>query len=278
MKRLSIKEFFQFSSGFSAFTAAAAVLVYMTYLPNCAVLLCRAAVLLSLLLFSGFNQAKSIVVAAGEWQGYTHANGSGLYFDIVREALNQPDLKMHIRVSNWKRAKHSFLAGRADILICDYKTEHPGWFYPRWHLDYDPSVQVFSMTPLADLSVLADQPVGWLLGYDFDQYLPVAVKAYEVASHVEGFQLLQHGRLKAFLSYQMQVPAALQSQLFAVELQQAKAMYPVFRDDLQGRLLAKAYDEGMQRLYRSGRLKALFNNPVLYQQARFSDVPEKTPD
>lgn len=250
----------------------------MNSLPSCIVVLFRAAVLLSLLLFSGMNQAKSIVVTAGEWPGYTHANGSGLYFDILREALNQPDLKMHIRVSNWKRAKHSFLAGRADILICDYKTVHSGWFYPRWHLDYDPSVQLYSMSALASLAELADQPVGWLLGYDFDQYLPVQVKAYEVASHAEGFQLLSHGRLKAFISYQMHVPVALQSQLSAIELHQARAMYPVFRDDLQGRLLAKAYDEGMLRLYQSGRLKALFNNAVLYQQARFSEVAEQAPD
>lgn len=249
----------------------------MNSLPGGILVLLRAAVLLSLLL-SGVSQAKSIVVTAGEWQGYTHANGSGLYFDILREALNQPDLKMHIRVSNWKRAKHSFLAGRADILICDYKTAQSGWFYPRWHLDYDPSVKVFSMTPLKSLTELADQPVGWLLGYDFDQYLPVQVKAYEVASHAEGFQLLSHGRLKAFISYQMHVPAALQSQLSAIELQQARAMYPVFRDDLQGRLLAKAYDEGMRRLYQSGRLKTLFNNAALYQQARFSEAAEQAPD
>lgn len=250
----------------------------MTSLPGGIVELLRAAVLLSLLLFSGVSQAKSIVVTAGEWPGYTHANGSGLYFELLREALNQPDLKMHIRVSNWKRAKHSFLAGRADILICDYKTEHAGWFYPRWHLDYDPSVTLYSMTPLKSLAELADQPVGWLLGYDSDQYLPVPVRAYEVISHAEGFQLLAHGRLKAFVSYQIHVPVALQSQLSAIELQQARAMYPVFRDDLQGRLLAKAYDEGMQRLYQSGRLKTLFNNTALYQQARFSEVAKQTPD
>lgn len=246
----------------------------MTHLATFSAAFCRAVVALGLLLFMTQAQAKSIVIAAGEWPGYTHANGSGLYFDILREALNQPDLKMHIRVSNWKRAKHSFLANRADILICDYKTANTGWYYPRWHLDYDPSVRVFSLSKLGDIAELAEQPVGWLLGYDFDQYLPVQVKAYEVASHAEGFQLLQHGRLKAFISYQVHVPPNLQSQLSSIELQQAKAMYPVFRNDLQGRLLARAFDEGMLRLYQSGRLKTLFNNAALYQQARFSQVAE----
>lgn len=232
------------------------------------------AVFFALLLFTTTAGAKSIVIAAGDWPGYTHANGSGLYFDILREALEQPDLKLHIRVSNWKRAKHMFMAGRADVLICDYKTAHPGWFYPRWHLDYDQSVQLYSLQPLPNLHALADQPVGWLLGYDFDQYLPVNVKAYEAASHAEGFQLLEHGRLTAFISYQMHVPARLRSQLTVIELQQAVAMYPVFRNDLQGRLLARAYDEGMLKLYRTGRLKALFNNARLYQQAKFNELAE----
>lgn len=229
-------------------------------------------VVLFAMLLATAASAKSIVIASGEWRGYTHANGSGLYFDIFREALNQPDLKLHIRVSNWKRAKHMFIAGRADVLICDYKSGHSGWFYPRWHLDYDQSVQVYSMTPLANLQSLADQPVGWLLGYEFDQYLPVKVKAYEVASHDEGFQLLEHNRLTAFVSYQQHVPARLARQLSVIELQQAMAMYPVFRNDLQGRLLARAYDEGMLRLYQTGRLKELFNNARLYQQANFADV------
>ncbi len=87
------------------------------------------AVFFALLLFTATVSAKSIVIAAGDWQGYTDANGSGLYFDIFREALAQPDLKLHIRVSNWKRAKHMFMAGRADVLICDYKTAHPGCFF-----------------------------------------------------------------------------------------------------------------------------------------------------
>ena len=59
-----------------------------------------------------------------------------------------------------------------------------------------------------------------------------------------------------------------------IELQQAVAMYPVFRNDLQGRLLARAYDEGMLKLYRTGRLKALFNNARLYQQAKFNELAE----
>jgi hypothetical protein len=59
-----------------------------------------------------------------------------------------------------------------------------------------------------------------------------------------------------------------------IELQQAVAMYPVFRNDLQGRLLARAFDEGMLRLYQTGRLKALFNNARLYQQAKFAELAE----
>ncbi len=112
-----------------------------------------------------------------------------------------------------------FHANRADILICDYRSADPMRLWPRWHLDFDQPILLFSRQPLSDLQQLRDQPVGWLLGYDFDRYLPVSVKSYEVATDLEGFTLLQHGRLTAFISYQMYLPKPLKSQFYGTELQ-----------------------------------------------------------
>lgn len=224
--------------------------------------------------YSMVSQAKTLTVAAAQWPGYTHADGSGLYFQILREALATEDIQLNIRTSNWKRAKHMFHANRADILICDYRSADPMRLWPRWHLDFDQPILLFSRQPLPDLQQLRDQPVGWLLGYDFDRYLPVSVKSYEVATDLEGFTLLQHGRLAAFISYQMHLPKPLQSQLYSTELAAAQPMYPVFHNDFNGRMLARAYDAGMRRLYQSGRLAELFNNTALYQHARFEQLAQ----
>jgi ABC-type amino acid transport substrate-binding protein len=228
------------------------------------------------LLFSFASFAKTVTVTAAQWPGYTHVDGSGLYFQILREALASENIQLNIRTSNWKRAKHMFQANRADILICDYRAVDTRRLWPRWHLDYDQPILLFSQQPIKDLQQLQDQPVGWLLGYDFDRYLPVSVRSYEVATDKEGFTLLQHGRLSAFISYQMHLPARMQSRFHSMELAAAQPMYPVFHNDFNGRNLARAFDAGMQRLYQSGRLAALFNNPQLYQHARFDKVSQPT--
>lgn len=224
--------------------------------------------------FSVVSQAKTLTVAAAQWPGYTHADGTGLYFQILREALATENIQLNIRTSNWKRAKHMFHANRADILICDYRSADPMRLWPRWHLDFDQPILLFSRLQLTNLQQLQDQPVGWLLGYDFDRYLPVSVKSYEVATDQEGFTLLQHGRLTAFISYQMHLPPALKSQFHSLELAAAQPMYPVFHNDFNGRMLARAFDTGMRRLYQSGRLAELFNNPELYQHARFEPLAQ----
>lgn len=223
------------------------------------------------------SQAKTLTVASAQWRGYTHADGTGLYFQILREALATENVQLNIRTSNWKRAKHMFQANRADILICDYRSVDPMRLWPRWHLDYDQPILLFSLQPILQLQQLQDQSVGWLLGYDFDRYLPVSVRPYEVATDQEGFVLLQHGRLTAFISYQMHLPVPLQSSFHSMELAAAQPMYPVFHNDFNGRNLARAFDAGMQRLYESGRLAELFNNPQLYQHARLDQMEQKEP-
>ena len=225
-----------------------------------------------LLLFLPVAVAKSITVAASPWVGLTHADGTGLYFQIFREAMATQDIQIQIRLSNWKRAKHMFYAKRADVLLADYHHEDPSRFFPRWHLDYDQSVQLYSLQPLQNLSQLKDRPVGWLLGYDFDQYLPVPVKPYEVATEHEGFMLLQHQRLAAFISYQHHQPDPLVLPLYSTEILSAQPLYPLFQNDFQGRRLARAYDLGMAQLHQSGRLAELHASDERYLRARYDRV------
>lgn len=218
--------------------------------------------------------AKTVTVVSGEWPGLTHADGSGLHFEIFRQAMALSNIHIKTRVSNWKRAKHMFAQQRVQVLLGDYKTASDDLIYPTWHLDYDTAIVLYSLKPLPRLSELAQQPVGWVLGYDFGVFLPVPVVPYEVATAAEGFSLLQHGRLAALISSDNNVPAALSSKLTRITLQPGKAMYPVFQNSFEGRLLARAYDEGMRQLYESGRLEALFHHAGNYQQAKF---PPATP-
>ncbi len=219
------------------------------------------------LLWGSVVQAKTVTVVAAQWPPLTQVDGSGLYFDVLREALDGQDIRFNIRVVNWKRAKQMFYAKRADILLADYHMTGLRQHFPFWHLDMDRPVILFSPQPVQALTQLQGKAVGWLLGYDFDQLLPVRVDGIEVQTEIQGFELLEHQRLDAYISYDEQVPPRLQGKLQRIVLMGAQPLYPVFQNDFAGRKLAEQFDQGMQRLYQSGRLQQLYQQ--YYQRAAF---------
>lgn len=218
-------------------------------------------------------EAKTITVVAGAWGDFTKADGSGLYFDVLRAALAQSDIELKIRVTNWKRAKQMFYAGRADVLLADFRAGSDRRFVPEWHLDMDPPVLIFSLQQVTDLQALRGKTVGWMLGYDFGDYLPVAVNGVEVSAEKFGFDMLLYGRLDAYISYQDNVPDELRTQLKHRQLAAAQALYPVFQNTFAGRQLAADFDRGMQQLYRGGRLQQLYGPH--YRQAGFPPASDK---
>ncbi|MDZ7868687.1 MAG: transporter substrate-binding domain-containing protein [Rheinheimera sp.] len=212
-------------------------------------------------------QAKTVTVAAGAWGGMTAADGSGLYFQVLREALSGTDIELKVRVTNWKRAKQMFYANRADLLLADYRSNGNRQFFPQWHIDMDPPVVVFSLQPLLTADVLQGKTVGWMLGYEFGQFIPVPVDGVEVSAEQFGFDMLEYGRLDAFISYDSNVPQALKAKLKSLQLAPAQPLYPVFQNTFAGRQLAAEFDRGMLRLYQSGRLAQIY--AAHFQQANF---------
>ncbi len=220
-----------------------------------------------LLCSSALTQAKTLTVVAGAWGDFTKPDGTGLYFDVLRAALAQSDIELNIRVTNWKRAKQMFYAGRADVLLADFRGNGERRFVPQWQLNMDPPVQLFSLQQVNDLQSLQGKAVGWMLGYDYGDYLPVTVNGIEVSAEKFGFDMLQYGRLDAYISYQDNVPDELRKKLQQRQLAPAQALYPVFQNTFAGRQLAADFDRGMQKLYQTGQLQQLYGS--YYQQAGF---------
>lgn len=218
--------------------------------------------------------ASSITVVSSPWPGYTEPDGHGLYFDVMREALRTQGVEFKTQISNWKRARFAFASQRADVLVCDYASEHATGVYPKWFLDVDPAVFVFSREPLSTLDRLNGHEVGWVLGYEFASLVPADVQVVEVDSHADGFRMLQAGRLTALVSYQQHVPQGWQGPLFQLQVQPPRHLYPVFQNTIQGRQLATKFDLGMEQLRRSGRLKMLYPTDVWVRSALEHFQPE----
>lgn len=211
-------------------------------------------------------QASPLLVASSQWPGYTEADGQGVYFEVLRQALRSQGVEFKVQVSNWKRARFAFDQQRADVLVCDYASEHASGVYPKWYLDMDPAVFVFTRQPMPSLQQLKGQSVGWVLGYKFAHLVPSEIQLVEVNSHADGFRLLQGGRLTAVVSYQQHVPADWQGPIFKTQVQAPRPLYPVFQNTVSGRELARLFDQGMQQLQQQGRLQALYP-PDVWQRS-----------
>lgn len=219
-----------------------------------------------LLLAPSLAWGSQTIVVSSQWPGFTQADGTGLYFEVLRQALRSQGVEFKVQVSNWKRARFAFEQQRADVLVCDYANEHSEGVYPVWYLDMDPAVFVYSRQPLSSLSMLQRQPVGWVLGYKFARLVPNDIQLVELDSHADGFRMLQAGRLAAVVSYQQHVPADWQGPLFKIQVQAPRPLYPVFQNTQAGRELARLFDLGMQQLQQQGRLQALYP-PDIWQRS-----------
>ena len=101
----------------------------------------RTAVLILLFLILGsllFAQTgKTIKIVTEEWEKCTNADGSGLYFDIIRAVFEPEGVKVSLQLMPYARAVETFQAKKADAVVGTYADEVDDAVYPKWHFAAD---------------------------------------------------------------------------------------------------------------------------------------------
>lgn len=213
-------------------------------------------------------QSKPLTAVAEAWQGYTEPDGQGIYWQIVREAMLHSGYQIQPEVANWKRARHQFEQKNAELLIGATQVDMAQAIFPRWHLDFDDAIYLFTLEPMTDLQQLQHQTVAFLLGYQFERYLSdIVIRSYEVSTTDQVLDLLQLGRIQAFIGYHFNLPET--ARVHQQQLRERTPLYVVFQPTERGQKLAAAYEQGMAYLYQSGRLQEIFANDSLYRMAGF---------
>ena len=122
---------------------------------------------------------KTLIVASPAWEGYTHEDGSGLYFELLRKIYQPRGIAVETLIVPWKRAKAKILNDQADCMPAAYLTpEDDRWTYPGYPMDVDYTAAVFLRRKVEawdGLKTLAGKSVVWPRGYNFQNYLDVNV-------------------------------------------------------------------------------------------------------
>jgi ABC-type amino acid transport substrate-binding protein len=205
-------------------------------------------------------------VVSPSWPGLTNPDGTGLYFDILRAVYQPRGLRLSHLIVPWKRAKQMLLHRRADLLPAAYLTpDQDQWLYPRQPLDVDQVLAVRRAGGPAwqGQQSLEGRRVVWPRGYNFQNYLRVAVEWREINDPAQGWAMVAKGRadfyldiaaeIQAFRRRPGQPPPGLAVQpVLAVRTYLRLARRP------RARRLIAIYDQALPRLRQSGRLRELF--------------------
>lgn len=227
------------------------------------------------------NTDKTIYVVADHWQNYTHHDGTGVYFEILRHIYEPHGYTIKSSIMPFKRAVSKINQNTADILLAEENMQHliDSELYSAQHLlspkqpiDKSNVSAIFTQQSphtWLDIKNNSAAKLAWIRGYEYNNSLQLNHTRIDRLNNTpQGLNLLLSGRIDCFLDdiedvvTAKQLPA-YQHQQFKYEIVSQRMLYPVFYNSKRGAKLIKIYDQGMQQLIDSGMLNTIYNKAKL---------------
>ena len=225
--------------------------------------------LLAAVLLVGQAQAAPAVpdearIVSEVWEGHTHADGTGLAWDILRLIFEPAGVELSIQSVPYMRSIGLVQRGHADAWVGSYLNEvDEGVFYPREAYDADQIVALsLADKPLPVLDSLGQYRLAWMRGYEYQRYLPNLRQYREVIRREGILGMLQLGHMDYYLDALTEVQSVLaladDAQAYRISELTWLPIYLGFADNPRGRALAELYDRRLEALKRSGGLREPF--------------------
>lgn len=205
------------------------------------------------------TETNRVKVVSSVWQGFTELDGSGIYFNLLKEVYRDSKFELVLNASEFQRALNLFKGGKADIMVGVLKHEVPNGHFPKWILDTDlPIVGFHLKSKKIQMPKLDQQRIGWMGMYAMAQFFPNLKQPYLFKSRDAAFNMLVANRLDVFLDYAHNANQTFQDRLTYTVIRDSEALYLVFQPTYKGRILAKIYDKQMVKIREEGRLEQIF--------------------
>ncbi|TPH13387.1 substrate-binding periplasmic protein [Litorilituus lipolyticus] len=228
-----------------------------------------------IILYSNVVHAK-IVVGVTVWDGYTNADETGIYLELVKDIYQNEEIEF--KFTSYTRMTKLFEQEDYDFVIGVAREDVPYGYFPHWYLDIDYPVKAFFLSQRQDIKHLSDfenKTLSLLHGYDFNKYINYQHKSYLVDSQEKGFRLLLNRRIDSFIDYEHNLTPEIRSRISSLEVLPTRPIYIAFKDNAKGHILAQTYDARMLELRNSGKLKQLYGAD--YQHADFENFKADRP-
>ena len=211
------------------------------------------------------QEITTIHFVSEEWEGFTNADGTGLYWDIFRRIYEPVGISVTFDIVPYIRATKMVQDQQTDAAAAVYADEFTPALFPKWHFDSEVVSALFKKGKVASWEGEASLSgrLGWIRGYEYDQYLSNTYEFVEVDSRKSAFKMLEFGHLDFFLDAATDLQTAMEkgevdSEQFQMETVLQLNLYLAFAENDRGRQLMEIFDTRMTELIASGELKPLF--------------------
>jgi len=216
---------------------------------------------------------KQISIVSEEWENNTHKDGTGLYWDIIRKVYDIENIKMKIKIVPYARSVHMVKMQKADAWVASYINEEPFPLYPKWHFDADVVSALFKKVKFPDwkgVNSLSNKKVGWIRGYDYNEYIDIKMQVDELNSRKSALGLLVKDRLDVFIDAIVEIKNELENKDllkkigfkiddYRIEKLLQLNLYLAFINNDRGKQLRSIWDKNFPILLKNGTIKALFD-------------------
>jgi len=219
------------------------------------------------------DDLKIITVASEEWESNTNKDGTGLYWDIIRKVYEMDNIQLKIRIVPYARSVHMVKVKKVDAWVASYIDEESFALYPKWHFDADIVSALFQKSKFPEwkgVQSLTNKTVGWVRGYDYDQYIDVKMKIDELNSRNSAIAMLVKNRIDVLLDALVEIQNELKKkekikQLgfdmndYRIEQLLQLNLYLAFTKNDRGKQLKTIWDKNFEILLKNGSIKKLYD-------------------
>ncbi|WP_319522284.1 transporter substrate-binding domain-containing protein [uncultured Desulfosarcina sp.] len=217
--------------------------------------------------------ADFIDIATPQWDGQTNADGSGLFFEIVKRVYSPEGIEMKFNFVPWKRAQLMVSDKQADAMLCVWRehAQEEGQRIPRWPLFVEYTAVVFKKDRISSwdgLKSLDGKSAVWLRGYDYHTFAhlkPVHFSRWtEVDDYARAWLLLKSEHYDVYIDALIDIEFYIAEQSmdmkpYRLEILWGENAYVAFAPTEKSDRLIRIFDRRILELAVSGELKAIYD-------------------
>lgn len=225
---------------------------------------------------------KEIILVSEAWEDATEKDGSGLYFEIMRRVFEPLGYSIKTITTTYSRSVYLVQTKKMDAFLGSYIDEQKKILYPYWHFDAEQVAAVYKASVIPAWKgeeTLENRTVGWIKGYDYNDYIDTKFNIHEVKSRRQGLSMVFSDRLDVLLDARAELEEEFDlGYLSRDDFEMANIMdlklYPGFADTEKGQELRRIYDERFEELLNKGEIKRLYDE---YEWEYFPFAVSSTP-